>query len=205
MLKCVAQIFLIELILLSYSTFAFAYPITELALPTNCQAELLKIYSQEDISTVIELAYEESVTEVVTTLGIPYPTVLSWIWQHEKILAEKAGKRISGSGATAPISQTYRDGAIDFAVQVGARAAAGQIDMTHATLINSIQRQYGTLTNARDIAHKNEGRTFSKEFKETAVELAKEIGAYNAANQLDIPSAYIHSWYHKKYGFNIRE
>ena len=172
----------------------------------------LENYSQEDIAAIVELAYGESVTEVVNILGEPYQRVLSWIFQHEKMLAERNGKKLGGPGATAFLSQTYRDGAIDFAIQpgVGIKTAANQTDISYSTLFNSIIRQYGSFADAKRVARENRDRVFSDEIKEQAVALVEErsesrrylsTATHDVAEQLDIPHAYVYSWYHEKHGF----
>ena len=101
-------------------------------------------YSQEDIKILIDLAYDTSVTEVVQESNIPYPMILSYIYEHEIRRVVNHGERIGYR-----LSWTYKEGTIDFAVQVGAKPAANQIHVAYNTLMGFIKRRYGSLRGAR--------------------------------------------------------
>ena len=190
----VTQITLTVLISLFYSTFTFAFPSPDSdPLPINCQLTLLKLkkYSLEDVPEIVELAYEGSVTEVVNSLYIPYPIVLSWIYQHDRRISDEE---------SIPFSQTYKDGAIDFAIKIAPSEVARLIHMTYADLTISIKDKYGSIENARRV--ERGGRVSYEELKYQAMRSAEEIGITDTADQLNIPFADVFSWYHIRFGFS---
>ncbi len=101
-------------------------------------------YSQDDIKIIIDLAYDTSVTEVVRDFNIPYPIVLSYIYEHEVRSTVRHGERIGYR-----LSWTYKEGAIDFAVQARVKPAANQIHVTYNTLMGFIKRKHGSFRGAR--------------------------------------------------------
>ena len=105
----------------------------------DCNDSLVP-YSQEDIDVAIVFAYEKGVREVVGSLEIPYPQILRWIYQREKVLAEKNGGKVKGSSSIAFLSGTYKIGVINFAVQVGISEAAKQIDINRRALTRLVDK-----------------------------------------------------------------
>ena len=109
----IAKITLIVLIFLFYPTFTLAVSTSSSESDIiSCQFTLIKLnkYSPEDISAIVDLAYQKSVTEVVNSLYIPYSIVLFWIYQHERKLAHERGE--VNDEKPIQLSQTYIDGAM---------------------------------------------------------------------------------------------
>ena len=130
------------------SIHLIASPLTSL----NSCGDTLDSYSQEDIDAVVKLSYEEEVTKVVESLEIPYPKVLHWIYQHERMLAEKNGDKVK-SGSVAFLSPTYIIGVTDFADRVGVSKAARQVDIDSRALNRFIDRRRKAVELARQMGY----------------------------------------------------
>ena len=129
-------LFLSTLALLILSVPLMGSPLTS---SDNC-GDSLNSYSQEDINVAVEFSYEKSVKEVVESLEIPYPKILQWIYQREKMQAEENGHKVKGSSSTTFLSSTYEIGVIGFALQVGINEVAKQVDINRRALIRLVDR-----------------------------------------------------------------